>query len=255
MDKPTAPAFGRKPDWKEWANRPIAELWEAVLLSFDIEPIGLSFRESITALGRYPGDKVIGKIAQRMRIALQNLHSDGPLKPSTRFRGLIPATDDPAILTVTIDLVEFSAWAVSLPEPISLPKKFPRTVAATVDPSPSSEEVEPAEFSSAEDIATPTADADIDAWFDLVTVAVLEAMFPAREQWKKWAERAKGNGLIVARVGHARFNPYLAGKWFLTKGEPDWTEARLYRVLAKNLPARSHDKRELLMLTSRTETE
>lgn len=91
---------------------------------------------------------------------------------------------------------------------------------------------------------------DAAAWFDPVTVATLEAMFPARDQWAKWAERAARNGLIGARVGRGKFNPYAAGKWFLTQGEPGWTEARLYRVLGKNLPARSTDKRELLGLVA-----
>lgn len=91
---------------------------------------------------------------------------------------------------------------------------------------------------------------DAAAWFDPVTVATLEAMFPARGQWAAWAERAKRNGLIGARVGRGKFNPYTAGKWFLTQGEPGWTEARLYRVLGKNLPARSTDKRELLGLVA-----
>ena len=86
-------------------------------------------------------------------------------------------------------------------------------------------------------------------WFDPATVQTLETLFPANGKWKAWAARAASNGLQAARVKRGQFNPHTAGRWFLTKKEPGWTEARLYRVLANNLPARSKDKYELLILT------
>jgi hypothetical protein len=82
-------------------------------------------------------------------------------------------------------------------------------------------------------------------WYDPVTHAELETMFPADGQWKNWAERASDNGLKAARVARARFNPYRAAQWFLHRGMPGWDQARVDRALAKNLPARSHDKREI----------
>jgi hypothetical protein len=102
--------------------------------------------------------------------------------------------------------------------------------------------------------------------FDPVPVSALAAMFPTRgkanfsldmgsdafseSRWKRWAEHASANGLIRARVAWAKFNPFIAGYWFLKQGEPGWTEARLLRVLAKHLPLRSADKRDLLNLAA-----
>ena len=84
--------------------------------------------------------------------------------------------------------------------------------------------------------------------FDLVPVAALEKMFPAGGQWQRWAERASDNGLKAARPARAQFNPYRAGLWFLARGLPQWDQARIFRVLAKALPARSQDKAELFDL-------
>lgn len=82
--------------------------------------------------------------------------------------------------------------------------------------------------------------------FDPVTVEVLEKMFPADRNWKVWAERAKRNGLIKARVGRAKFNPYKAAQWFLTQNITGYDMARCNRILANNLPARSKDNEHLL---------
>lgn len=89
-------------------------------------------------------------------------------------------------------------------------------------------------------------DKTLSALFDLVPVESLEKMFTAAGRWKKWAEKAKSNGLIVARVERAMFNPYIAGKWFVRKGQDGWDDARLNRVLANNLPARSRDEKHQL---------
>lgn len=86
--------------------------------------------------------------------------------------------------------------------------------------------------------------------FDFVPVEALAKMFPTDNeattaQWKLWAEKAKANGLINARENR-KFNPYKAGKWFVSKGAKGWDTARLYRTLANNLPAHSIDKKHLL---------
>lgn len=86
-------------------------------------------------------------------------------------------------------------------------------------------------------------DKSISALFDPVPVEALEKMFPADGKWKRWAEKAKSNGLICSRLGRAMFNPYIAGRWFMTKGQDGWDDARINRVLANNLPARSRDEK------------
>jgi hypothetical protein len=100
--------------------------------------------------------------------------------------------------------------------------------------------------------ATPISDASADdeiaAFFDPVTVEVLETMFPAGGKWERWAERAKDNGLIGARTARARFNPHKAGHWFLNRGVPGWDQAHVYRVLKRALPLRSQDKADLFDL-------
>lgn len=96
----------------------------------------------------------------------------------------------------------------------------------------------------------PADDVDHDktlaALFDPVPVEALEKMFPSSGKWESWADKAKANGLIDARDGPAKFNPYKAGVWFHTRGAAGWDIARLYRVLENNLPARSRDSVHLL---------
>ena len=85
------------------------------------------------------------------------------------------------------------------------------------------------------------------ALFDPVPVEALAKMFQSDvAQWRKWQDKAKANGLSDAREGTAMFNPYKAGVWFVSKGAEGWDTARLYRTLANNLPARSHDNAHLL---------
>ena len=71
-------------------------------------------------------------------------------------------------------------------------------------------------------------------------------MFPANGKWIISVDHAKAKGLIDARQGRRMFNPYRAGLWFVNKGNIGWDLARLHRVLAKNLPARSKDEARLL---------
>jgi len=96
-------------------------------------------------------------------------------------------------------------------------------------------------------LALEDADAELAALFDPVPVAALEKMFPADGTWADWCERAsRYPGLLRARVQRGRFNPYLAGMWFLNRGADGWDQARILRKLADNLPARSRDKRAML---------
>jgi hypothetical protein len=94
--------------------------------------------------------------------------------------------------------------------------------------------------------SSTSADGDLAALFDPVTVAALEKMFPASNKWSNWAERAARNKLQKAREERGLFNPYKASVWFLTQGVEGWDTARCNRVLANNLPARSIDRKHLL---------
>lgn len=93
----------------------------------------------------------------------------------------------------------------------------------------------------------PTDDENLASLFDPVTVAQLEAMFPANGKWERYAERSGRNGLKeAAKTGRARFNPYRAALWWLSTGPTGWKLERCLRVLANNLPARSRDSKHLL---------
>ena len=84
------------------------------------------------------------------------------------------------------------------------------------------------------------------ALFDPLKVAQLEAMFPAKGQWGKYAERAQRNGLVKARTGRATFNPVLAAKWWVSDQGPspsDWDWERCLETLGRNLPPRSAAQR------------
>lgn len=96
-------------------------------------------------------------------------------------------------------------------------------------------------------------DEKLAALFNSVPVEALAKTFPTDQneaeslaQWKKWAEKAKRLGLINARTSTGMFNLYKAGLWFVRKGAQGWDEAKLRRVLANNLPARSLDDKHLL---------
>jgi hypothetical protein len=83
--------------------------------------------------------------------------------------------------------------------------------------------------------------------FPTCSHAALESMFPANGEWEKWAERAKRNGLKTARRERGLFNPYLAAQWWLEKQKPQgWDSERCLKVLAKNYPAETQDRHDLL---------
>lgn len=86
---------------------------------------------------------------------------------------------------------------------------------------------------------------ELAALFDPVHYSTLEAMFPTDGKWRRFSERADRNGLIIARVGRAKFNPMLAALWWHEKQSPGWALERVYRKLALNLPARSKGNEHL----------
>jgi len=113
------------------------------------------------------------------------------------------------------------------------------TIAAR-DPADNAEETEPI-------AVTSDHDADLASLFDPVPVAALEKMFPCEGRWANYAQRAARHPeLLAARAARARFNPYLAARWWFSLGQHGWDWARCLRVLANNLPPRSKDSKQLL---------
>ena len=91
-------------------------------------------------------------------------------------------------------------------------------------------------------------DDEIASWFDGVSYQQLAGLFKEHvdptqneEVWRSYANEARNNGLKAAKVSRGKFNPYIAGHWWLDRKNPTggWTPARVNRTLANNLPARS----------------
>ena len=91
-------------------------------------------------------------------------------------------------------------------------------------------------------------DDEIASWFDGVSYQQLAGLFKEHvdptqneEVWRSYAYEARTNGLKAAKVSRGKFNPYIAGHWWLDRKNPTggWTPARVNRTLANNLPARS----------------
>lgn len=232
-------------DWDFWRNMPHAMAWQACALSLNIDPDSMkhSAHGWMAGPGRgpffepssFPSRDVEDQFDKRLRLLSARI---------TKFH--LHSIIQGAPSHCEIYLSEFAAWAVSEmkwdglpPELVALTQKQDKQAGAAPVTSPSDDEQ-----------TNPTDDADhtetLAALFEPVPVEALEKMFPASGKWKNWAEKAKSNGLIVARVGTAKFNPYKAGTWFVQKGWDGWDNARLYRTLASNLPARSRDDAHLL---------
>ncbi len=122
--------------------------------------------------------------------------------------------------------------------------------AANIEPAPEQEQA-----GSEETTGTPqeggqiqegiTADDDLAALFDPVSVQALETHFPG--DWTTWAQRPKRHGLDLARRGRKKYNPYVAAIWWLDKCPTEkWAIDRVYRTLVHFLPARSRDSKHLL---------
>lgn len=89
-------------------------------------------------------------------------------------------------------------------------------------------------------------DADLARLFDPVSKEQLEVMFPDGK-WGSHANYAPRNGLKAARVGRAKFNPFLAARWWIdTRSPAGWDWSKCVRKLANNLPPRSLDSKHLL---------
>lgn len=160
----------------------------------------------------------------------------------------------------TVLLQEFANWCVrinwkNIPSKLAaMAKDAPQAASTTRDEAALAAKVEDGSVTSQggdnREKQAPAADdyaEELAALFEPVTVEALEKMFPAAGKWKGWAEKAKANKLIGARTDRGLFNPYKAGVWLLSTGIKDWDIARLNRVLAKNLPARSHNKGNMLV--------
>jgi hypothetical protein len=221
----------KTPDWDFWLNMPDVELWQAVMLSMNIDPDQFD-----TGYGQHQQFISENEIAsKRLRLLEAN-------RWRIHFRGI----------DRFIPISKFSTWATSVMKWPDLPPELEKLAHHQDGQSGNAKSAkEDQEFDEQgrtdggmndED----RSDADLVKLFDAVTVPTLEKMFPARGKWADWAERAHRNGLITARDGRAMFNPYLAGVWFLGKGLEGWDLARCQRVLANNLPARSRGSEHLL---------
>lgn len=206
-------------DWNFWRHKTEVHLWQAAFLSCNIDPDSESYRD----IKHYGIDNA--EVNKRLRLlkdnkSLRQFFSAGTLNMGdSNLSG--------------VRLVEFAAWCARVgfeipPELAALAKAAPQA-APLVEAAPADDH-----------------DETLAALFDPVPVEALEKMFPADGKWKSWAEKAKANGLIIARVKTAMFNPYKAGMWFVSKGAEGWDIARLCRTLANNLPARSRDDAHLL---------
>ena len=245
----TPPA--KTPDWDFWLNMPEVKLWQAVALSMNIDPDSL--KHSGTAWMAGPGkwsiftnDSFSSSEQQiifdkRLRLLVANKSVKNGFSPGTL------SMDDPAYHSVRQS--EFSPWAQSIgwdipAELAAMARKHGEQAGAPA--AQNDAPVTPAKVSPGDTAEDDDSEAQLADLFDPVTVPTLEKMFPAGGKWKQWAERAKRNGLDKCRTGRGRFNPYLAAEWFLLQGEPDWDKDKCRRKLAKNLPARSFDSRNLL---------
>ena len=89
--------------------------------------------------------------------------------------------------------------------------------------------------------------------FDSLKLDVIAQIFPLSTDpeentsiWGNFAKNATRNGLDKARADKGKgkaqstFYPEQVGEWLISKGRLD--QAKLYRILARNLPPRSRDK-------------
>lgn len=222
----------KTPDWDFWLRMPEVERDEACALALNIDPYSLRrpdsfpYRRSGFVPDSFPNYEYAGRFSKLLRLLEANLNN----------KYFTPTDGRNAV-----QLPEFAAWCASIdweitPKLAALAKQAVLVV-TKIEPAPDT---------------TPAADVESNpgeipaALFDPVPVEALEKMFPAAGKWKGWAGKAKANGLIVARDGRAKFNPYKAAVWFVYRGLQGWDLDRCLRVLTNNLPARSKDDKHLL---------
>lgn len=101
------------PKWKDWQQRGIAELWEAVTLSCNVEP------EVLRTLSRSSFSDTLktGKLGQRLAIAKAGVKTGALATVSHRAVESLMYRDE-------VRFSEFAAWAAS--QGWKLPKRFPR---------------------------------------------------------------------------------------------------------------------------------
>ena len=214
----------KKPDWNEWSLMPRVELWQAVALSMDLEPHDLHRDVHTPLLGfgsffkpnSFPSSAVEREFEKRLRILEANLEDSAKFPDAVINRELRRSI---------VELPEFSAWAASVGWEI------PDELATK---SPEADECDRVMPNFQYD------DSKIAELFDSVSPEQLEKMFPSEGQWQEWARRAKERGLDVARREKAKYNPYIAAKWWInSQPQDDWDWGRVARVLVKNFPPRS----------------
>ncbi len=221
------------PSWFEWSNTPRTEPWKACALALNIDPNEVirttdgmgTLGSGVITYGGFPSVEVAKQFSTLLRLLNANQFERHHFSEGF-FRG--------------VRLDEFAAWCAhvgfAIPPELAALAKAATQAAPMVEAAPV-EQVVPADDH----------DKTLAALFDPLPVEAIAKMFMTDvTQWKKWAEKAKANGLIDAREESAKFNPYKAGVWFVRKGAEGWDVARLYRTLANNLPARSRDNVHLL---------
>lgn len=101
------PQANRKPNWKVWAHVPAVRVWEAVALSFDIDPKKVKVR-SHAWMGngsRYPHDEG-QQFEDRIEVLRRNLGQDKGLRPASIVMGRRDYCE--------IALSDFAQWAMLL---------------------------------------------------------------------------------------------------------------------------------------------
>jgi len=214
----------KKPDWSEWSLMPKVEVWQAVALSMDLEPHDLHRDMHTPLLGfgsffkpnSFPSSFIEREFEKRLRILEANIVD------SAKFPDAIISRE---LRLSIVALLEFSAFAASVGW------EMPEELATK---SPEADECDRVLSNCQYE------ESKIAALFDSVSPAQLEKMFPSEGHWLDWAKRAKAQGLDAARREKAKYNPYLAAKWWFNKQPQDgWDWGKVARVLVKNFPPRS----------------
>ncbi len=233
------PITVKPPTWDYWRHMPTVKPWQACALALNIEPDSVDYRPKSWDGQPETWDGFPSHFIKLLQLLDANQFEKQHFTEN---------------FSMGVRLSEFAAWCAhvgfAIPPELSAlaalperPQVAPKVVAQPVT-SPSGDDMEE-QAPAADDH-----DEILAALFDPMPVEALAKMFPTDNdattaQWRKWADKAKANGLIDARENR-KFNPYKAGKWFVSKGARGWDTVRLYRTLAKNLPPRSRDDAHLL---------
>jgi hypothetical protein len=221
-------------DWEFWRLRSYVKDWEAAALSIGLDPDAMQHHPQAWMAGTpeplFLDQSFTNGEQKRQFHKRYRLVTDWVREHGDKVRHYNASE---------VNLRYFAAWIVA--NDLKSPPEF--AALAT----------EKQAVTAPADVGPVDADAELAALFDPVGAAQLEKMFPSAKiesegRWKDWVERANRNGLKdAAKEDRALFNPYYAAKWWLREKKPDgWDLARCNRVLAKNLPARSVDKKQMV---------